>query len=78
MRLNTWIWFEERIILWVTCGKDVKISSTTVKRYVGNHPFGNFTEVEDVMVENNEVLEESQVVENDNFDEDFGLHHILD
>ena len=43
----------------------------------GNDHFGNFTEVEDPMVENNEVQEESQAVENANFDEDFGLHDIL-
>ena len=44
----------------------------------GNYHFGNFTKVEDPMAENNEVQEESQAVENANFDEHFGLHDILD
>ena len=44
----------------------------------GNDQFGNFVEVEDLMAENNEVHEESEVVENVSFNEDFGLYDILD
>ena len=44
----------------------------------GDDHFGHFTEVEDPMAENNEVHEDSEVVENVNFDEDFGLYDILD
>ena len=49
-----------------------------LKGIFGNYQFGRFAEVENAMVENNEVQEESQAVENANFDEDFGLHDILD
>ena len=45
--------------------------------FVNDH-FGHFTEVEDPMEKDNEVQENSQAVENANFDEDFGLHDILD
>ena len=44
----------------------------------GNDHFGNFAKVEDPMAKNNEVQEDSQAVENANFNEDFGLHDILD
>ena len=49
-----------------------------LKGIFGNDNFGNFAEVEEPMEETNEVQEESQVVENANFDEYFGLHDILD
>ena len=45
-----------------------------LKGMFGNSHFEYFAEVE----ENNEVQEESQAIENANFDEDFGLHDIPD
>ena len=44
----------------------------------GNNHFCHYAEVEEPMEENNEVQEESQAIENVKFDEDFGLHDILD
>ena len=49
-----------------------------LKGMFGNDHFGHFVEVEEPMEENNEAREEIQAVENANFDEDFGLHDILD
>ena len=55
-----------------------KEPQTPLKGMFGNDHFGHFAEVEEPMEENNEVQEESQAVENANFDEDFGWHDILD
>ena len=55
-----------------------KYPQPPLKGMIGNYHFGHFAEVEDPMVENNEVQEESQAVKNANFDEYFGLHDILD
>ena len=44
----------------------------------GKGYFGNFADIEDPMEEDIDVLEESQALENFNFDEEFGLHDIVD
>ena len=44
----------------------------------GNEHFGNLADIEDLMEEDIDVPEESQALENSNFDEEFGLHDIVD
>ena len=57
--------------------KNVKRASTTVKWMSRNHHFGNFTEVEDPIEENNGVQKDNQAIENVNFNEYFVVHDIL-
>ena len=43
----------------------------------GNEHFGHLADIEDPMEEDIDVPEESQALENSNFDEEFGLHDIV-
>ena len=44
----------------------------------GNEHFGHLADIEDPMEEDIDVPEESQALENSNFNEEFGLHDIVD
>jgi len=44
----------------------------------GKEHFGHLADIEDPMEEDIDVPEESQAPENSNFDEEFGLHDIVD
>ena len=48
-----------------------------LKWMFGNDHFGNFTEVEDPIEENNGVQKDNQAIENVNFNEYFVVHDIL-
>ena len=56
----------------------VKSASTTIKRDVWKLSLWAFRRSRRSHGKNNEVREESQAVENVNFNEDFGMYDILD
>ena len=58
-----------------------KEPQTPLKGLFGNDQFGQLVEIveiEDLMEDHNDVLEESQTLENDNADDEFGIYDIID
>ena len=49
-----------------------------LKGLYGKHHFGEIVEIEGPMEEHNDIQEEIQALENDKFDEEFGILNIID